>query len=306
VVRDMVGKIWPLPRRLSSAAGEVVLVGALFAFYNLGRIVAAQDVGKADAHARRILDVQAYLPLPSERSVQDAFIDHDLLIRFAGEYYSRVHFPLTAAVLVFLYVRRPGAYSWAKWSLVIATGAAMVVHVLVPVTPPRLLESLGMVDTGLMTGDSPYSQSSPLSAVSNQYAAMPSLHVGWAVLVAIVLISSGRGRNRWWWVLHPAITLLVVIVTANHYWLDAILGTALVVGALWLSRRVLTHQTQVDRALAAAVPTGSVTPGSAAWPVPPSRAPRSGRRSTNGAPTCPTDTCRGTDRSSHRLRRGSR
>jgi hypothetical protein len=302
----MVGKIWPLPRRLSSAAGEVVLVGALFAFYNLGRIVAAQDVSEADAHARRILDVQAWLPLPRERSVQGVFIDHDLLIRFAGEYYSRVHFPLTTAVLVFLFIRRPGAYTWAKWSLVIATGAAMVVHILFPVTPPRLLEGLGMIDTGLVTGDSPYSQSSPLSGVSNQYAAMPSLHVGWAVLVAIVLISTGRGRRRWWWVLHPITTLLVVVVTANHYWLDAFVGTALVVGALWLTRRALTPRKPAGTAPDDAVQASSVTPGSAAWPVPPSRALRSGRRSANGAPTCPTDMCGGTDLSSRRRRTGSR
>jgi hypothetical protein len=94
-----------------------------------------------------------------------------------------------------------------------------------------------MVDTGILSGDSPYAQSSPVSGISNQYAALPSLHVGWALLIAVVLIASGTSRLRWWWALHPIITLAVVVVTANHYWIDAVVGSVLVLGALVLVKR---------------------------------------------------------------------
>jgi hypothetical protein len=226
-----------VPGRLLAAASEIVMVGLLFACYDLGRILAAQDVSGADTNARRLLAVEDWLHLPTEKSVQLAALPHQTLIDAAGEYYQHVHFPLTAAVLLWLFVRRPEAYRWAKWSLVLASGVALVIHVLVPVTPPRLLDGLGMVDTGILSGDSPYAQSSPVSGISNQYAALPSLHVGWALLIAVVLIASGTSRLRWWWALHPIITLAVVVVTANHYWIDAAVGSALVLTALVLVKR---------------------------------------------------------------------
>ena len=130
--------------------------------------------------------------------------------------------------------RRP-AYTWAKRALLLATGVALVFHVLVPVTPPRLLSSLGMVDTGHAGGMSIY-QAPVLGSMSNEYAAMPSLHVGWALLLAVVLVAACRTRWRWLWLLHPVATLFVVVSTANHYWLDGLAGSVLVLGALWVTR----------------------------------------------------------------------
>jgi hypothetical protein len=83
-----------------------------------------------------------------------------------------------------------------------------------------------MVDTGHLFGPAVYGSPSS-DTLTNQYAAMPSLHVGWALAVAIALIAATRGRYRWLFLAHPAITLLVVVVTGNHYWLDAIVVTAL-------------------------------------------------------------------------------
>ena len=106
---------------------------------------------------------------------------------------------------------------------------------LLPVTPPRLLTSLGMVDTGHAGGISIY-QAPVLGSMSNEYAAMPSLHVGWALLIAVVLIAACRTRWRWLWLLHPVATVFVVVSTANHYWLDGIAGAGLVLAAFWLTR----------------------------------------------------------------------
>ena len=92
-----------------------------------------------------------------------------------------------------------------------------------------------LLDTGHAEGISIY-QAPVLGSMSNEYAAMPSLHVGWALLIAIVLIAACTTRWRWLWLLHPAVTVFVVVSTANHYWIDGIAGSALVLAALWLTR----------------------------------------------------------------------
>lgn len=217
------------------AASEIAQLLGAFVLYNLGRVLATHELGRADAHARDVLDVERWLRLPAEATLQTWALGHEWLVEIANRYYVSVHFPLTIAVLVWLYRYRRPAYHWAKRALLLATGVALVVTVLLPVTPPRLLSTLGMVDTGHAGGISIY-QAPVLGRMSNEYAAMPSLHVGWALLIAVVLVATGRTRWRWLWIAHPAMTLFVVVSTANHYWLDGIAGSALVVAALWLTR----------------------------------------------------------------------
>ena len=224
-------------RRTVRPAALVELAQVLGAFlvYNLGRLLATQELGRADAHAHDVVHLERWLRLPTEATLQTWALGHDWLIEAANRYYVSVHFPLTIAVLVWLYRYRRPAYHWAKRALLGATAVALVFTVLLPVTPPRLLTSLGMVDTGHAGGISIY-QAPVLGSMSNEYAAMPSLHVGWALLIAVVLIAACRTRWRWLWLLHPFATLFVVVSTANHYWLDGIAGAALVLGALWLTR----------------------------------------------------------------------
>lgn len=214
---------------------EVAQVLVAFLLYNLGRLLATDELAGAHAHAAAILDAQHALGLPTEASLQTWALGHGWLIELANRYYVSVHFPLTIAVLVWLYRYRRPAYAWAKRALLLATGAALVVHVLVPVTPPRLLPSLDMVDTGHAGGLSIY-QAPVLGSMSNEYAAMPSLHVGWALLLAVVLVAACRTPWRWLWLLHPLATLFVVVSTANHYWLDALAGSVLVLAALGVTR----------------------------------------------------------------------
>ncbi len=244
---------------------EVAHVLAAFLLYNVGRMLAADEVSRADGHARAVLDAQQWLRLPAEASLQAWALGHEWIIDLANRYYVSVHFPLTIAVLVWLFRYRRPAYHWAKRALLLATGAALVFHVLVPVTPPRLLPSLGMIDTGYAGGMSIY-QAPVLGSMSNEYAAMPSLHVGWALLLAVILVGACRTRWRWLWFLHPRATLFVVVSTANHYWLDGLAGSVLVLGALWLTR--LTPRRR-----------GRPPPGGA-----PPRSPRAAARTARGAP----------------------
>ncbi len=218
---------------------EVAQVLAAFLVYNVGRMLATHELGRADGNAHHVVDIERWLHLPAEASLQTWALGHEWMIDVANRYYVSVHFPLTIAVLVWLYRYRRSAYHWAKRALLLATGVALVFHVLMPVTPPRLLSSLGMVDTGHAGGMSIY-QAPVLGSMSNEYAAMPSLHVGWALLLAVVLVSATRSRWRWLWFLHPLMTVFVVVSTANHYWLDGIAGAALVLAALWVTRPRVT------------------------------------------------------------------
>lgn len=204
---------------------ELLLVGSLFLAYRLGRLLIEGDVDAAFAGAVQLWSLERSLGLPSEAALQLLALDHDWLVRFANVYYAWVHFPVTGAVLLWAYLRRPDIYGWARTRLVVLTAAAFVVHTLIPLAPPRLLSMTGMVDTGHVFGPSVYGPST--DSLANQYAAMPSLHVGWAAAVAAILIMASQHRFRWLWLLYPALTLAVVVVTANHYWLDAAVALAL-------------------------------------------------------------------------------
>jgi len=100
----------------------------------------------------------------------------------------------------------------------------LIGHMFFPLAPPRMMP--GWVDTGVLLGQSVYGPSTD-SGVANQFAAMPSLHVGWAFMVAVFLIRATRSRWRWLWIAHPLLTFTVVVVTANHYWLDGLVAISL-------------------------------------------------------------------------------
>jgi hypothetical protein len=210
------------------AVREILLVVVLFLAYKIGRLAADGHVGEALANAQQVWHLERFLHLPSEYALQHAIIGQEWLIKAANCYYAYVHFPATAACLIYLYVWRRDRYAPTRRLLAWLTATALVVHLLLPLAPPRMLTAIGMVDTGRVFGPAVYGSPST-DTLTNQYAAMPSLHVGWALAVAVAMISIAPKRNnwRWLWLAHPAITLLVVVVTGNHYWLDAIVATVL-------------------------------------------------------------------------------
>ena len=215
---------------------ELLLVAGLFLVYKLGRQLATGHTGDAFDNAHRVWDLERLLRLPGEGDVQSALLHGDALVHVANTYYATVHFPATAAFLIWLYLRRPGHYVWARRVLAAVTAAALVAHLTFPLAPPRLLAATGLVDTGQVYGPTVYGASPQADSLSNQFAAMPSLHFGWALMVAIGLIVATGSRWRRLWLLHPLVTLLVIVGTANHYWLDAIVAAALLGIALAVIR----------------------------------------------------------------------
>lgn len=221
--------------RLGRHVGSLVLIWVI---YSLVRSATADEWGQAMDNANDILRLQSALGLPAELGIQQAIVDNTRILMAANVYYLAAHFPVTVAFLAWVWFRDLEQRARVVQTLVLATLSALVIHVLYPLAPPRFLD--GFVDTAALIGPDPYSLG--IAGVANQIAAMPSMHVGWALLVAIGFsrMSDSRWRNLAF--LHPVITTVVVIVTANHYWLDAIIGAVLVLVAWWLTTLVARGQ----------------------------------------------------------------
>ncbi|MFI8961889.1 phosphatase PAP2 family protein [Streptomyces sp. NPDC053493] len=213
---------------------ELLLVTALFLVYKFGRLFANGHETRAFHNAGRVWDAERAVHLPGEGAVQQLLLHGEGLIRAANTYYAAVHFPATVLFLGWLYWRRPAHYVWSRRVLALVTAAALALHLLMPLAPPRMLGASGLIDTARVYGPSVYGATPEADSMANQFAAMPSLHFGWALMVAIGLMAASRSRLRALWLLHPLLTLLVIVGTANHYWFDALaaavlLGLALLV-----------------------------------------------------------------------------
>ncbi|MFD5073526.1 phosphatase PAP2 family protein [Streptomyces sp. NPDC058371] len=236
---------------------ELLLVVGLFVVYKVGRQLVTGHTAEAFRNAHRVWDWERAAHLPGEEVVQSALLHSDTLVHIANTYYATVHFPATAAFLIWLYLRRPTHYVWARRSLAAVTAAALVLHLTFPLAPPRMLAMTGLVDTGQVYGPTVYGARPATDSMANQFAAMPSLHFGWALMVAIGLIAATRSRWRWLWLLHPLLTLLVIVGTANHYWLDAIVAGALLgiaLAVIHLPHRTATTAGRTGRLVGAEGP----------------------------------------------------
>ena len=260
-----------LGRRL---VGELLMMGAVFAIYRQIRFLTRNDTDAAMENAHRVVDFERQFHFFSERSVQDVVMHSHTLVAFLNRYYVTVHFPLTVAFLLWVFFRHHDAYHRIRNTFVSVTVAALAIHVAFPLAPPRMLPDAGFVDTLQRFGPRIYSADTSES-IANQFAAMPSLHFGWAFIVAGAYVSIRRTRRSLWVMLHPAITLLAIVATANHYWLDAAVAGVLVVAAAALLR------SRRERQLDAALPTfaGPRYPWTAPMPSPWSSALASNDRS---------------------------
>ncbi|GAA1803045.1 hypothetical protein GCM10009735_39590 [Actinomadura chokoriensis] len=209
---------------------EIGLLLVLFAFYKWGRTLVEQGPGQAMSNAAWLWGFERPW-LPSEVALQHWALGWEHTAFLANVYYVGVHFPGTALLLVWLYARHRSSYARVRNELVALTAAGLVVHMLFPLAPPRLA-GIGAVDTMLTVGPSAYPAAA--DGIANQYAAMPSLHIGWALLVAVAVVRVSRSPWRWAVALHAPATVLVVVVTANHYWTDGIVAAALLAGSMAL------------------------------------------------------------------------
>ena len=233
---------------MAALTGETALVLALYALWQFAGSFSVMGPGGALRRAAWIWRFERAVHLPSEAWLQRLFLPHPLLIQFFNLYYATLHFPVLIACLVLLFTFRREHYRRTRTTLAILTAACLLVQ-LIPVAPPRMLPLAGMVDTAVRYHQSVYASTAGFNP--DQLSAMPSVHIGWALLVAVAVIGAARTRWRWLILAYPAMTTLAVVVTANHFWLDgivaglllaAVLAAEAVVRRLWRARGTRSGQ----------------------------------------------------------------
>ncbi len=222
---------------------ELGLLALLYVGYMLARAVIGVHIDAAHARGQQILDLETLAALDVEKPLNQLMTAVPVLGLASAYVYATMHYLVTPVVLVWMAVRRHADYRQARNALLIATVIGLVGYWLLPTAPPRLLDS-GWTDTMAVFSDLGWwgdAASAPrgMEALSNQYAAFPSLHVGWAVWVALCLRrhSGSPALLGWGWT-YPVLMSVVVMGTANHYLLDVLAGVGCAYLGDWLSRRV--------------------------------------------------------------------
>lgn len=231
---------------------ELPLILLVYACYSAGRLLVRGNESAAVDHGLAILRFEKALWLNAEHPLNRLFTREPWIGIPADFWYASLHYLVTPAVLIWLFRSRAVRYRAARTWLMTSTFIGLVGFTLLPTCPPRLLDpSNGFVDT--MAHYSAYGwwggqASAPrgLGGMTNQYAAMPSLHVGWALWCGVMLWRYGGTRTtKVLGVAYPLITTIVVMGTANHYFLDAVAGAAVMGVGLLLAPLVLRN---ADRA----------------------------------------------------------
>ncbi|MEU7422779.1 phosphatase PAP2 family protein [Streptomyces sp. NPDC040750] len=224
---------------------ELPLILLVYGCYSAGRLLARGDVTTAVDHGLALLRVEKLLRLNAEHPLNRLFTREPWLGVPADFWYASLHYLVTPAVLIWLFRSRAPFYRAARTWLMTSTFIGLIGFTLMPTCPPRLLSAdHGFVDT--MAQYSSYGwwggeASAPrgMGGMTNQYAAMPSLHVGWALWCGVMLWRYGGTRlTKVLGVAYPMLTALVVMGTANHYFLDAAAGVAVMAVGLLLAPRV--------------------------------------------------------------------
>lgn len=213
-------------RSAKALVREAAIIVSVYAAYSVVRNLAPNREADAIRHGWDGLNIEQHLGIDIEHGINDFVVARPWLAVPANYFYATLFLPAVISVLAFLWVRRPQVYRRFRTTLVTMTLIALACYWLYPLAPPRLLPGAGFVDTVPFFhtwGMDP--SAPPRNGVSNQFAAMPSMHFGWALWCGTTLWRCGsRVWQRVVGVVYPTLTLLVIIATANHYLLDAVGG----------------------------------------------------------------------------------
>ncbi|MFE0963254.1 phosphatase PAP2 family protein [Streptomyces fungicidicus] len=204
---------------------EILLIAVSYWTYSLVRNAVPEQRAEALRNADWIWRLEGQLGLAFEQSVNHAVNSVTWLIVGMNYYYATLHFVVTLGVLVWLYRSHPGRYVASRLVLFTTTGAALAGYYLYPLAPPRLMNGEHFIDTVMVHQTWGSMASGDLKHMSNQYAAMPSMHIGWSVWCGLTIFAlASVPWARVLGLLYPAVTLVVIVATANHFWLDAVGG----------------------------------------------------------------------------------
>lgn len=235
----------PAPR--SHWLRELVIVLVFYYTYELVRRFAfpGKSNPRAFANANHLVRLERWLHIYTESTVQKAFLGARWFIKIMNVYYGTLHFIITAGLLLWVYLRRHQRYRAFRNLLGMTTALALIGYFAFPLAPPRVYPCKlpdgrkCFVDTLDTIGGLWSYHSSAAKAIANPFAAMPSLHFGWALWCGTVLWCFARHTSmRALSVIYPMLTLLAIVVTANHYWLDAVGGAIIFLAASQILRRI--------------------------------------------------------------------
>ena len=207
-----------------AACTELALISFLYTLWRLAMVLPLDKPAGAIERGRSIDTLQQHLFFPTELSLQHFVMRYNWLARATNIFYAVAHVPATIIFLVWLFVRHRDHYPLWRNCLAMLTAACLVIR-FVRVAPPRFFPELGYIDLATRYGFSVYGPVG--TGVSDQFAAMPSIHVGWAALVSFGVVAASTSRWRWLFSLHIVLTMLAVSATGNHWWLDGIAAIAL-------------------------------------------------------------------------------
>jgi hypothetical protein len=196
--------------------------------YRVVRLAVKDDIDRAFVNSHTVVDWERALGIFNEVNLQSTILGSEQIVWCLNRYYFLAHFIGSIAFLSWLYVRHFDHYGRVRRVMFGTTFTALALHVLFPLAPPRWFPDMGFVDTLQTYGPRIY-DSEAITSTANQIAAMPSLHVAWALIGAWAIIKASASPWRWATIAHPLIMTAAVVLTANHWWLDAFAATALVV-----------------------------------------------------------------------------
>jgi hypothetical protein len=252
---------------------EIVLVAFLYTLYSVTRTFADGDLGPAQDRAGDLQTLERVLHMDWEHAINNWFVANAWAAIPASYWYASAHYVITAFVLVWLYRKGPEHYNPARWALVVSCMIGLACYLLLPTAPPRLFSS-DYVDILSLHSNAGWwgaDASAPkgMGGLTNQLAAFPSLHAGWALWVALVV---RRATRNYWarglaWV-HALITAVVVVGTGNHWIIDVAVGWAVVIVAMWLvdpwfedsRQRVTARRIEFHRRVAGTAKPATVEP----------------------------------------------
>jgi len=230
----MVNKL--LPRGLRDLVWQIVLFCGAYWLYRLARGLVYDQTIAAFTHARDIVDLERSTHVFIEQSVQSWAISSGFLDDVASWMYLNSHFVVTTCTLAFIYLFRNEHFYFVRNMFMVAMGLALVGYVLYPTAPPRMLPELGFADT---VADFTGISESSVGALFNPFAAVPSMHVCFALMLSVPMIR--MARHAWvkaLWCAYAPVVTFVVIATGNHWVFDAFTG-ALVAGVSALAAQTL-------------------------------------------------------------------
>jgi hypothetical protein len=212
-----------LPNGWLDAIRQLALFAGAYYIYRLVRGFVDGQAGLAFENARALVDIERSLGLFFEPGLQAWAKGEEWLLTFANWMYVNSHFIVTTTFLIWLYLARNYAFYYVRNMFLVAMGLALVGYMVFPTAPPRFLPEWGFTDTvASWVGETAESSADVLY---NPFAAVPSMHVAFALMIAIPAFMLVKSRVfKALWAVYPLVVTFVVMVTANHYWLDAALG----------------------------------------------------------------------------------